>query len=269
MGLSGLEAEVYVAVLSNPDCTGYRISQLIGKPAPNVYKALNSLVVKEAVLPDDGDSSRTYSALSVTELAGMEKARISALAEKIDKELSAVKKSDPQEGLYTFSSIPQVFARAESMLQNCRESIVLDGDTDVVKKLSLSLEKASARGVKILIHGRTPMTVKGCLYIPSVTEGFQGEMLVMVADAREYLICFMSSGMKHLHKAVWSGNFVAPCMHRSYLGKALFYKTAMLMSESDMSLEKLRMEVAELWKEWGYHSSDRGALAEVLENGCR
>ncbi len=266
LGLSGLEAEVYLAVLSNPGSTGYRISQLLGKAAPNIYKALNALVIKEAVLPDDGDSSRTYAALSVSELASRESKRISDLAITIEKELSGVKHRNSQEGLYSFSSVPQVLARAESMLENCRETVVLDGDSEVVRKLSASLEQAASRGVKVLIHGRAPLELEGCLYIPSVTEGWQGELLIMVVDSREYLMSFMSGGMTLLQKAVWSSNFIAPCIHRSYLCKAFFYRTAMLIAEEGMTLEQLRGETANLWKEWGYGDSDQGTLARILEN---
>ena len=92
-------------------------------------------------------------------------------------------------------------------------------------------------------------------------------MLIMVTDSREYLISFMSGGMTLLHKAVWSSNFVAPCIHRSYLCKAFFYRTAMLITEEGMTLEQLRRETANLWKEWGYGDSDDGALASILENG--
>ena len=62
-GLSGLEADAYPAVLSEPDSTGYRISQVIGKPAPNTYKALDSLVNKGVILADEGSRSRTFTAI--------------------------------------------------------------------------------------------------------------------------------------------------------------------------------------------------------------
>lgn len=265
LGLSGLEAEVYIAVLSNPGSTGYRVSQLLGKAAPNVYKALNSLVVKGAVLPDDGDSSRTYAALSVSELASRESERISGIAREIERELSGKRKQAPQEGLYSLSSISQVFARAESMIDDAAKLIVLDGDTEPVKKLSSRLELAAARGVKVLIHGRKPLRIEGCMYIPSVSEGWKGEFLVLVSDARQYLISFMSQGMRQLHRAVWSSNFVAPCMHRSYLGKALFYRTVMRMRQPGITIEELRRETAVIWDEWGYGDFDGGALAEVLK----
>ncbi len=88
--------------------------------------------------------------------------------------------------------------------------------------------------------------------------------MVLVADSREYLVCFMSFRMEHLHKAVWSSNFIAPCMHRSYLCKALFYKLAMLTASEGISMEQLRTETSRLWDTWGYSESDRGALSSFL-----
>lgn len=265
LGLSGLEGEIYLSVLQNPGNTGYRISQLLGKAAPNTYKALNSLVVKGAVLPDDGDSSRTYTAVSVGELASQAKKRISAAALELESELAGTHHREELDGLYSFSMIPQVFARAESMIDQALKTIVMDADTLPVSELSSALESAAARGVKVLVHGRDHMELKGCEYIASVTEGWRGEMLVLVADSREYLLCFMSSGMKHLHKAVWSSNFIAACMHRSYLCKALFYRIAMLTAEEGISVESLRKETARLWETWGYTGDDRGSLSAVLK----
>lgn len=264
LGLSGLEAEVYITVLEESGSTGYRISQVLGKAAPNTYKALNSLVVKGAILLDEGEGSKTYTAVSVDELAEQQRRNIASLAEEIGKSLESRYKRTKQSGLYSLTSVSQVFARAEVMIREAKVSIVMDADVNPVKEMSGILESAAARGVKVLIHGREPLSIPGCEYISSVTEGWAGDMMVLIADSAEYLICFMTSGMSVVTKAVWSSNFVAPCLHRSYLGKAMFYRMAMLLSKPDITIDELRTQMKDVWEKAGYSDLDQGALTWLL-----
>src|SRR3954454_24931874 len=67
LGFTGLEAEIYTALLAESPVTGYRVAQAIGKPAANVYKAIASLEAKGAVLVDDG-ASRVCRAVPPDEL---------------------------------------------------------------------------------------------------------------------------------------------------------------------------------------------------------
>jgi len=264
LGLSGLEAEVFLAVLEEPGSTGYRISQVLGKAAPNTYKALNSLVVKGAVLLDEGDGSKTYTAVSVAELASQMKKRISSVAEEIACDLKRVYRRKKQTGLYTLNSIPQVLARAEVMITQAVSSIVVDGDVSPLSILQPLLSAAAARGVKVLVHGREPMEIPGCEYISSVSEGWKGDLLVLITDRQEYLLSFMTAGMEVLEMAVWSSNFVAACMYRSYLGKAMFYRVAMLINDPDSTKDSIRQEMKRLWDTMGYGDQDGGALSDLL-----
>ena len=250
LGLTGLEAEVYLTVLEESGSTGYRISQVLGKAAPNTYKALNSLVVKGAVLLDEGEGSKTYTAVSVIELAEQQRRNSASLAEEIGKILESRYKRTKQSGLYSLTSVPQVFARAEVMIQEAKVSIVMDADVNPVKELAGILENAAARGVKVLIRGREPLSIPGCEYISSIREGWTGDMMVLIVDSAEYLISFMTPGMNALAKAVWSSNFVASCLHRSYLGKAMFYRMAMLLSKPDITVDELRAQMKDMWEGW-------------------
>ena len=49
LGFTGLEAEIYTALARHSRMTAYRVAQLIGKPAANVYaKAYEPLSIREA-----------------------------------------------------------------------------------------------------------------------------------------------------------------------------------------------------------------------------
>ncbi len=263
-GLSGLEAEAYLAVLAEPDSTGYRISQVLGKPAPNTYKALDSLVNKGAILADEGSRSRTFTAVPVREQVIQRSHKLDMLVDEIEEGLERIPKPRSDEGVYKLSSVHQVLARAQEMIANARDTIVADADNLPMKKLSDGFMCAAERGVRVLLHGREPMNLPGCEFISGVTEGWQGDMLVLITDYREYLVAFMSNDMKLLIEGVWSRNFVAPCMYRGYMIKALFYRISMMIGEKKYSLDDIRAELIRLWDRWGYSGPGKEALTKVL-----
>lgn len=53
-GFSALESDVYARLVEEPSATGYRIAQGLRKPAANVYKAIQTLAAKGAVILEDG-----------------------------------------------------------------------------------------------------------------------------------------------------------------------------------------------------------------------
>ena len=264
LGLSGLEAEAYLAVLAEPDSTGYRISQVLGKPAPNTYKALDSLVIKGVILADEGSRSRTFVAVPVREQVIQRSHRLKMLADEIEKRLERIHKPQSEEGLYKLSTVQQVLARAQEMIENAHDTIIADADNLPMKQLSGSFLCAASRGVKVLLHGREPMSMPGCEFISSVTEGWQGDMLVLITDSREYLTAFMSSEMRSVSYAIWSRNIIASCLYRSYMIKAFFYRISMMIGEEKDSLDDIRAELLRLWDRWGYSDPGKDALMKVL-----
>ena len=67
LGLSRLEAAIYLQLLGQPRSTGYRVARDLGKPAANVYAALESLRTKGVVVLEQG-GSRSWLALPVASL---------------------------------------------------------------------------------------------------------------------------------------------------------------------------------------------------------
>ena len=67
LGLTTLEAEIYVYLVQHSPASGYKIAKGIGRSFPSTYKAVVSLQAKGAVLVDDG-KSRLSRAVPVEEL---------------------------------------------------------------------------------------------------------------------------------------------------------------------------------------------------------
>ena len=266
IGMSGLESEVYLALLSEPGSTGYRISQILGKAAPNTYKALDSLVAKGAAIADVGGRSRTFAAVPVSELAAQESHRLESLASRIEKGLEGIERPQTEVGLYRLTTVHQVIVRARKMLREASLSIVVDADPGPMDELMEGFTAAADRGVKVLLHGRREMEVPGCEHIASVTEGWSGDLLVLVVDGDQYLIAFMSSEMRTLVEAVWSRNFLAACLDRGYTVKALFYRLSMMIGDGRHSIDEVRSELVRLWDDWGYEDRGKEALTKILRS---
>ena len=73
LGLNQLEAEVYAALLRESPATGYRLAQILGKPAAGVYKALESLANQGAIELDDGRTRQCRAVPSRELLAQLER----------------------------------------------------------------------------------------------------------------------------------------------------------------------------------------------------
>ena len=67
LGFNDLEAEVYMFLLPSEPITAYRIGRAIGRPTANVYKAVESLARRGAVVIEEGEQ-RTCRAVPVVDL---------------------------------------------------------------------------------------------------------------------------------------------------------------------------------------------------------
>ncbi len=267
LGLSGLEAEAYLALLTEPGSTGYRVSQVIGKAAPNTYKALDSLVVKGAVLADEGGGSRTFVAVPVRELVGQMSHRLRSIAERVEKGLAGVRIPVEDEGVYRLTTVHQIVARARGMISEAKLSIVVDADPEPMETILPDILGAPGRGVKVLLHSRREMEAPGCEVIASVTEGWSGQLLIMMIDGGQFLISLMSGGMRVVNQAAWSRNpLLSACLSRSYMVKALFYRISMMLSDPGVGLEATRRELIRLWDVWGYDDPGKSALSRLLRD---
>jgi len=66
LGLNNLEAEIYLTLLKESDLTGYKIAKILGKQRSNIYKAIESLLQKGAILINEQNNSNIYSAIPIT-----------------------------------------------------------------------------------------------------------------------------------------------------------------------------------------------------------
>ena len=191
--------------------------------------------------------------------------RLQTLARDIEKGLENMHQPKSGEGVYRLNTVHQVIARAKEMIAEANISIVADSDPEPVKELLDDFVTAAGRGVKVLLHGREEIEVNGCEVVTSVTEGWPGNLLVLLVDGSQYMFSFFTSDMRSISHAVWSRDaFIAACFFRSYMVKALFYRISMMIGEGQHTLDEIRLELLRLWNDWGYGNPGKEALEKLL-----
>src|SRR4051812_7356647 len=160
LGFTGLEAEVYTALLREAPTTAYRVAHTLGKPAANVYKAVVSLEHKGAVIVDDGES-RVCRAVAPDELLARLARTFSDQRERAARALARVRDTSADDRVYQMRSRDQVFERARQMLDRATQVAVLDVFPEPLETLRPDLERALARGVEVAVKLYAPADVAG------------------------------------------------------------------------------------------------------------
>jgi len=91
-GFTNTESEIYLILLRQPDLTGYRIAKLMNKQASNIYKALESLKIKGAIIYDESENNQKYSAIPVKEFLSVEEDKFRKRKKETEKLFSNIQK---------------------------------------------------------------------------------------------------------------------------------------------------------------------------------
>lgn len=210
LGFTGLEAEVYAALLRRSPATGYGIAQAIGKPAANVYKALESLEARGAVIVDEG-SSRMCRAVPSDELLAQIERSFGARCARASRALRRLHGADGDDRVYQLRTAEQVYERARQMLARCEEVALVDAFPGPLEALRDELEAAAARGVAVAAktYAAASFAKVESVLAPNgaaVIERWPGEWVNLVVDGQEHLIALLAPGGAEVLQAVWSGS---------------------------------------------------------------
>lgn len=206
VGFSALEADVYWALLQEPGSSGYRLAQMVGKQAANIYKALDSLRTKGAVLADESTRPTTYVVLPIREYMDAKRRDLENLQEQIEHELEDVASLPAHGGIFELTSVVQVYERCRELLRNAKTVVLLNLDAQPLEELRSELNAAADRGVRVLIKTRAPlpardMTETGSAVSDRVPGGAQE--LAVAVDFKEYVQAFLKSDGSDVEEAIW------------------------------------------------------------------
>lgn len=206
-GFNALEQQAYAALLQAPRQTGYKLAQTLKKPVANIYKALESLLEKGAVLVEDGNPA-VYRATPIAELFDTLETQLHKQRKAALRQLGA--RIPPQdERVYRLGSRDQTIQRARGMIASSKRVLLLDVFPNLVCELAAEISAAAVRGVNIAGQIYAPAQFSGTMLTlrserDQVLQRWAGDWMNLVADGQELLISVLERSGKGVHQAVWT-----------------------------------------------------------------
>jgi sugar-specific transcriptional regulator TrmB len=210
LGFTELEAMVYAYLVENSPATPYRVAQEIGKPVANTYKAVKSLSQKGALLID-GTKNQQCQAIPPDELLGKIKQSFLMRHQTAASTLSHLKPSGNHEKIFALETTEQVFDRCRKLIEQAENVILVDAFPQTIEILQPWLETAAQRKIPTIAQVYKPTKIKGVEIVNShvaklMLRRWQGQWLILVVDAAEYLFAYLTADGLSVQKAIWCGS---------------------------------------------------------------
>ena len=209
LGFTDLEAELYFLLLKEANLTGYRLSRLIGKPKSTIYKTLDALQKKGAIIADESSKTKEFSAIPYKEFFDMKERVFAENRKKAEDLLRSIKSGPIKPGLYPLEKIEQVFSRCLKAISRAKKIILVACCHLEEPRIIKALETAADRGIKVSVDCHLPLpNIKGCEFTFNESSkyrvsDFQHNWLEIFVDGREYVVSLMNKTGDHLYNAVW------------------------------------------------------------------
>jgi len=221
LGFTELEAAVYVFLVGHSPATAYGVAKGLGRPVANTYKAVESLQQKGAVLIDE-TGARQCEAVPPAELLGKLDRTFAAQRDSAAAALARLEPAGGSDGIYTLTSVEQVYDRATLMLRNAKDVVLGDLFPEAVSMLRSDLEAAAGRGAIVAVQTYAPVNLEGIetLLNPQASEirtKWPGQWLCLVSDGAEYLFAYLGPDGRDLHQAIWSSSAFLAWVQHSFL----------------------------------------------------
>lgn len=254
LGFTALEAEVYVLLVERPGSTGYRVAQELGKAAAGIYKALDSLSRKGAVVVAEGES-KAWRAVPPNEmLAQLERQQHEQRAEARDA-LASLTLPASDERIYRLTTFDQVLERARQLLARAQDDAIVDLFPAAAELLAEDVARAKARGVVVSAKLYAPAELDASFTIVTpdaerLLRAWKADWLNVVIDAREHLLALLDCERQHVYQAVWSSSSYLSVLYHSGLKSEIGMDAlgaAIMAGRSNEELLNLRQRLSTLF----------------------
>lgn len=246
LGLNQLEAEVYCDLLTQGPATGYGIGKRLGKATANVYKAVDSLAEKGAVIVEDGGRNRLCRALPAEQFLGKLEASYQAKTAQARQALAGLAvQSAGDDRIYRFESAAAVINQAKQMLAECKQIAVLDVFPNALDAIRPEVLQLAERGKQVYVQAYALADLPNC-HLVEVEEQeilfqeiFEGEQLNIVIDGEETLLALLSPDLSGVRQAVWSKSVYLSFLMHVGLMREHNVQEIMNLPKSEFSHEKV------------------------------
>ncbi|HEX8252380.1 MAG TPA: helix-turn-helix domain-containing protein [Thermoanaerobaculia bacterium] len=218
LGLNDLEAEIYLHLLQHEPMTAYRVAQALGKQTANVYKAVDVLARRGAVMIEEG-ANRLCRAVPAKEFLRHAERDFLAKTKAAATALAELHQPNFDERVYRLESVGQVLEQASTILAAARATAVVDAFPAAWREIRPAVEKAIRRGVKMYVQLYEPVELDGALLVvvpngERALEHWQSEQLNIVVDGERNLLALLSRNLDAVHQALWSNSlYLSSLLH--------------------------------------------------------
>lgn len=160
LGFTQLESDIYLFLLKQGLSTGYAIAKGINKPAANVYKALETLGQKGALISAQGNN-KSFNAVRWQDLLDNHAKRFNDNIEALSEQLANFAQPDIDEQVYQMNNREQVIETTLKMIDGAQTVVLGDIEPDALPLISQALERAAKRGVEVRVKLYEPASLDG------------------------------------------------------------------------------------------------------------
>jgi hypothetical protein len=208
IGFTRLEAVTYLHLIQEPSVTGYRVAQAIAKPVPNVYKALESLQKKGAIVCDESAAHRRYVALPIAGFLQQLHDQLQATGRKIEEQLADLPAIRVEEGVFRLEHTGQVYERARLMIVEAELVVIADACPAQLEQLCESFGQCAASGIEVIVKAYCRADLSGCRVVCSEEMGsprglWPVEWLHLCVDGRQQLTALFEPRTGQLVHGLW------------------------------------------------------------------
>ena len=268
LGLNALESEVYTHLLVAAEpVTAYRLGKALGKPTANVYKAIEALVRKGAVVTDESEPKLCRPVGADEFLAQLERGFAGRVA-AARTSLAKLGEPPPDQRVYDLQSVPLVVERAHSMLRRAERVAVIEVFPAVAQELRDVLQETIDRGVDVYVQLYAPLELSGG-HVVDTHEGetsrehWRSEQLNLVVDGREVLLALLWPGLEEVFQALATSSLYLACLIHAGMMREHFFSQVGELARGLSSDDPLRRLIDE---HPVFHSMDVPGQRELFQH---
>lgn len=265
LGLNHLEAEVYELLLREEAMTAYKVGKMLKKPTANIYKAVEVLAQKGAIMIAEG-KNKLVKAVAPNEFIASLSGEYALKLKDASQALASIKPQPKEEHTYSLESVSLALEKAKKMIEEAEVVVVIDAFPISLGLMKESLEQAAQRGVKVFVQAYEELEIEGADVTAShlndkITRYWKSEQLNVIADGRESLTALFDRKLEKVYHATWSTNVYLSCIlhagrkHEQTVHKLLNVKN---------SPQKLQEIEAILTEQQFFHNSQVPGVQELF-----
>jgi HTH-type transcriptional regulator, sugar sensing transcriptional regulator len=246
LGFTQMEAGVYAYLLAHPPATGYAVAKALGKPAPYVYRAIESLLRQGAVLVDDS-RAQLCRAVPFEEFLDQLKRRFDLQCAQAAERIKQLAHPPEDDRVYRLATVDQVFERCRAMLAGAKEVVYLDLFPEPLSKLREEIIAATQRQVKVALQVYEPTDLpvawKGMFPQDWLIKDWPRQWIRLAVDGTEHLTALLTKDGREVYQAMWTAGPVLAYLQARSLGSEIVLHSLRSLLQSDASLESVQAEL--------------------------